>query len=84
MITKCDLNARGVCHFRFVPDRGAGGKPAVERSAVDSGTVASYLGGVLDELIIAPSAYMHGLSREDIPHAYRKPLGSGIWATGSP
>ncbi len=30
---------------------------------------ASYLGGVLDEPIIAPSAFKHGLSREDILHA---------------
>lgn len=47
---------------------------------VDSGTVASYLGGVLDEPIIAPSAYRHGLSREDILHAYRNPL--RIWDLG--
>lgn len=41
---------------------------------------ASYLGGVMDEPIIATSAYKHGLSREDILHAYRNPL--RIWDLG--
>ncbi len=35
---------------------------------------------MLDEPIIAPSAYKHGLSREDILHAYRNPL--RIWDLG--
>ena len=48
--------------------------------AVASAAVASYLGGVLEEPIIAPSAYKHGLSREDILHAYRNPL--RIWDLG--
>ena len=50
------------------------------RSGVASRTFASYLGGVLEEPIIAPSAYKHGLSREDILHAHRNPL--RIWDLG--
>ena len=46
--------------------------------AIDS--VASYLGAVLDEPIIAPSAFKHGISREDILHAYRNPL--RVWDLG--
>lgn len=73
MITKCELNARGVCHFRFVAIRLRRGQQLTWRNFA-SRHVASYLGGVLDEPIIAPSAYRHGLSREDILHAYRNPL----------
>ena len=35
---------------------------------------------MLDEPIIAASAFKHGLSREDIFHAYRNPL--RIWDLG--
>lgn len=35
---------------------------------------------VLDEPIIAPSAFKHGLERDDILHAYRNPL--RIWDLG--
>lgn len=35
---------------------------------------------MLDEPIIAPSAYKHGLSREEIRHAYMNPL--RIWDPG--
>ncbi len=38
----------------------------------------------MDEPIVAPSAYKHGLSREDILHAYRNPLRIWISETGSP
>ena len=48
--------------------------------ALPQGDIASYLGVVLDEPIIAPSAYKHGLSREHILHAYRNPL--RIWDLG--
>ena len=41
---------------------------------------ASYLGEVLDEPIIAPSAFKHGLDRDDILHAYRNPI--RIWDLG--
>ncbi len=39
----------------------------------------------MEEPIIAPSAFKHGLDRDDILHAYSEPpCGSGIWGTGSP
>ena len=40
---------------------------------------ASYLGFV-DDLIIAPSALKHGVSEEDIIHAYRNPV--RVWDLG--
>jgi hypothetical protein len=40
----------------------------------------SYLAKVPGEPIIAPSAFKHGLSREDILHAYRNPL--RVWDLG--
>ncbi len=57
-------------------------KPMPQPSNVDVAMqrFASYLGGVMDEPIIAPSAYKHGLAREDILHAYRNPL--RIWDLG--
>jgi hypothetical protein len=41
---------------------------------------ASYLGKVLEEPIISESALKHGLSRQDILHAYRNPI--RIWDLG--
>jgi hypothetical protein len=41
---------------------------------------ASYLGGVLEDPIIAPSAFKHGLGAEDILHAYRNPI--RVWDLG--
>ena len=40
----------------------------------------SYLAIVPDQPIIAPSAFKHGLSREDILHAYRNPI--RVWDLG--
>ena len=40
----------------------------------------SYLVAVPDQPIIAPSAFKHGLSREDILHAYRNPI--RVWDLG--
>jgi len=40
----------------------------------------SYLVIVPDQPIIAPSAFKHGLSREDILHAYRNPI--RVWDLG--
>jgi len=54
--------------------------PTTPNYDVANQLVASYLGGVLDEPIIAPSAYKHGLERQDILHAYRNPL--RIWDLG--
>lgn len=34
----------------------------------------------MNEPIIAPSAFKHGLSEDDIPHAYRNPV--RIWDLG--
>ncbi len=45
--------------------------------------LASYLGVVLEDPIIAPSAFKHGLGTEDILHAYRNPSECGISVTGS-
>ena len=46
-----------------------------------TGTVAaSYLAVVLAEPVIAPSAYKHGLSQDDILHAYRNPI--RVWDLG--
>ena len=42
--------------------------------------LASYLATVPDQPIIAPSAFKHGLSREDILHAYRNPI--RVWDLG--
>jgi len=61
------------------PDSATGRSPHTD-GGVAPGDIASYLGVVLDEPIIAPSAYKHGLSREDILHAYRNPL--RIWDLG--
>ena len=47
---------------------------------VASGDIASYLGVCCCEPIITPSAYKHGLSREDVLHASRNPL--RIWDLG--
>lgn len=45
---------------------------------LDPLSFASYLGMVLDEPVIAPSALKHGLGEDDILHAYRNtPSGSG-------
>lgn len=41
---------------------------------------ASYLGVVLEDPIIAPSALKHGLGAEDILHAYRNPI--RVWDLG--
>lgn len=41
---------------------------------------ASYLGEVLEDPIIAPSALKHGLGEEDILHAYRNPI--RVWDLG--
>lgn len=41
---------------------------------------ASYLVVVPDQPIIAPSAFKHGLSREDILHTYRNPI--RVWDLG--
>lgn len=60
------------------PDRKAGTPSA--RNDIANELFASYLGDVLNEPIIAPSAYKHGLEREDILHAYRNPL--RIWDLG--
>ena len=46
-----------------------------------TGTVAaSYVAVVSAEPVIAPSAYKHGLSRDDILHAYRNPI--RVWDLG--
>ena len=42
--------------------------------------MASYLGKVRDEPVIAPSALKHGLGEEDILHAYRNPV--RVWDLG--
>ena len=42
--------------------------------------MASYLGMVLKDPIIADSAYKHGVTKEDILHAYRNPI--RIWDLG--
>jgi hypothetical protein len=44
------------------------------------GTTASYLGIVQHDPIIAPSALTHGLTRDEILHAYRNPI--RIWDLG--
>lgn len=41
---------------------------------------ASYLVAGPDQPIIAPSAFKHGLSREDILHAHRNPI--RVWDLG--
>lgn len=46
-----------------------------------TGTVAaSYVAVVSAEPVIAPSAYKHGISRDDILHAYRNPI--RVWDLG--
>lgn len=47
---------------------------------LDPPSVTSYLGGVREEPIIAPSALKHGLDEIDILHAYRNPV--RIWNLG--
>lgn len=42
--------------------------------------VASYLGVVMGDPIIAPSALKHGIDEQDILHAYRNPV--RIWDLG--
>lgn len=42
--------------------------------------MASYLGGVPDEPVVAQSALKHGVDRDDILHAYRNPV--RIWDLG--
>ncbi|MEY4170005.1 MAG: hypothetical protein RLZ94_1078 [Actinomycetota bacterium] len=44
------------------------------------GDATSYLGMVLEEPIIAESAFKHGLTKDDILHAYRNPI--RIWDLG--
>ena len=41
---------------------------------------ASYFGIVLEDPIIAESAFKHGLTKDDILHAYRNPI--RIWDLG--
>ena len=41
---------------------------------------ASYVAVVSAEPVIAPSAYKHGISRDDILHAYRNPI--RVWDLG--
>jgi hypothetical protein len=41
---------------------------------------ASYLGVVMEEPVIAPSALKHGLDETEILHAYRNPI--RIWDLG--
>lgn len=41
---------------------------------------ASYLGRVMEEPVIAPSALKHGLDESEILHAYRNPV--RIWDLG--
>lgn len=50
------------------------------RSTVELDSAASYLGGVSDDPIIAPSALKHGVSETDILHAYRNPI--RVWDLG--
>ncbi len=47
---------------------------------LDPNRVASYLVALPDRPIIAPSAFKHGLSREDILHAYWHPI--RVWDLG--
>jgi hypothetical protein len=47
---------------------------------LDRHALASYLVAVLGEPIIATSAYKHGLSQDDILHAYRNPI--RVWDLG--
>ncbi len=54
------------------PERVAGGARRLPRQVA-----TSYLVGVLDEPVIAPSALKHGLTEEEILHAYRNPI--RIW-----
>jgi hypothetical protein len=44
------------------------------------GHATSYLGMVLEDPIIAGSAFKHGLTKDDILHAYRNPI--RIWDLG--
>lgn len=50
------------------------------RLCVDHGPAPSYLVIVPDDPILAPSALKHGLSEEDILHAYRTPV--RVWDLG--
>ncbi|WP_232549642.1 hypothetical protein [Propioniciclava soli] len=47
---------------------------------LDPPLVASYLGMVMGESVIAPSALKHGVEEDDILHAYWNPL--RIWDLG--
>ena len=52
----------------------------IDCSPLDWESPPSYLAVVPDQPIIAPSAFKHGLSREDILHAYRNPI--RVWDLG--
>ena len=52
---------------------------SLDVSLADS-TVQSYLVSVFERPIIAPSAFKHGLKREDILHALRNPI--RVWDLG--
>lgn len=56
-----------------------GGSPCAPQGLLNE-YLASYLVVVLDEPIIAPSAFKNGITAEDILHAYRNPL--RVWDLG--
>jgi hypothetical protein len=55
-------------------------EPLLVADSLAGTRLTSYLGVVLDEPVIAPSARKHGLREEEILHAYHNPI--RIWDLG--